>query len=165
VTDSPVVLFVLGDDEVQGELVSKSDDICEVMSDRIIVGRNAPWDELLVASRYSQTLLPKESAIQRLVQASMPKELTTKKGDTRETILAKQVSCRWLDEIHKHDKTSTLANGDPGYKCAMRRTMAVVTEMPHAIEDPQDPDHGRLVTDMFSMQIRSLLQYGGQAGR
>jgi hypothetical protein len=62
VTDSPVVL---GDDEVQGELVSKSDDICEVVSDRIIVGRNSPWDELLVASRYSQTLLPKDSVPSR----------------------------------------------------------------------------------------------------
>ena len=54
--------------------------------------------------------------------------------------------------IFKHGE-NRLTNEDPNYKCPSRQTMGVVYALPYAINDPQDPDNGRVVTNQPVYQI------------
>jgi hypothetical protein len=73
-------------------------------------------------------------------------DVLPREGETKETYVARKAKIVWLDEIFKHGE-NRLTNKDPNYKCPSRRTMGVVYALPHAINDPQDPDHNRVVTN------------------
>lgn len=49
-----------------------------------------------------------------------------------------------------------LVNGDPNYKCPMRRTLSMSKCMPYIIEDLDDDDHGRSVVVMLTYHCHEM---------
>jgi hypothetical protein len=97
--DSEVASLVLNDDKVMGEPLEEGDVTYTIISDRVIVGKNASVDEFIVCRRYSQTLKPRYSAIQRIARAYLPLDVLPRQGETKETFVARKSQTRWLDEI------------------------------------------------------------------
>lgn len=76
--------------------------------------------------------LKKHEILQRLSD-SLPSEIFPKPGDHVESILARNDSCRWLDNIHRHKKTIS-ANGSEDRKQPCRRSVSIAKSINTAIE-------------------------------
>eukprot|EP00956_Cyclotella_meneghiniana_P003669 scaffold4460_cov101-Cyclotella_meneghiniana.AAC.1 len=77
----------------------------------------------------------------------VPSEVLARAGDSKETLAERQRQCRWLDEIFKHGRQSSI-NGDPDNKTCLRRTVAVAEDRPRVINDLDSEDNGRSVIAM-----------------
>eukprot|EP00956_Cyclotella_meneghiniana_P034995 scaffold110165_cov67-Cyclotella_meneghiniana.AAC.2 len=113
-------------------------------------------DQLYFCSRYFMSLIATPSPIKDMVAGSIPTEIFTRHGDTKESLAERYNACEWLDPIHVHRQGETLVNGDSNYKCPMRRTLSVSKGPPHTIEDKEAEDCGRSVVTMFTYACHEM---------
>jgi hypothetical protein len=126
-------------------------DVVDVVKGRKIVGRDTPKDALILCSQYSVCLHPKDSAIKRMMRATVPNDLKPIKGDNAESIQQRLAKNRWIDCLHQHTNDQiTLTNGKPSNHTAMRRTMSVARDRPYKIMDADADDNSRSVMHMYS---------------
>ena len=147
---TPIASLKLRDDELDGEEIKADDVIPAILKGRLLVGQDTPHDELPLCSQYSVSIESRNSEIKKLMRESVPNDILTRSGDNKASLANRLYMNKWLDELHKHSKGSTLVNGDTEYKCPMRRTVSVCLDKPYKIENVEDRDHGKSVTAMYS---------------
>eukprot|EP00956_Cyclotella_meneghiniana_P043947 scaffold295185_cov86-Cyclotella_meneghiniana.AAC.1 len=116
VEHTPIASMHLNERHLDGEKVEFGTG-AKIATDRLLVGINmqATEDQLYFCSRYSLSLVATPSPIKDMVSASIPTEIFTRHGDTKESLAERYNACEWLDPIHVHRQGETLVNGDPNY--------------------------------------------------
>ena len=149
--------MMLTERHLQGEKV-EFERAAKISADRLLVGvnLNVCGDELYFCSRFSMALLAEHSPIKDMISASIPPEVFTVLGDTKESLAKRYETCQWLDPIHVHQAGDTLVNGDPNYKCPMRRTVSMSEGPPRTIEERDCEDYGRSVLKMFTYACHEM---------
>ena len=164
---TPIACLKLREDELDGEDIQPNDMTTIVVKGRLLVGQDIPRDESPLCSQYSVLIESRDSDIKRLIQQSVPTEILTKIGDTKATLAHRLSENKWLDELHKHSKGSTLINGDTEYKYPMRRTVSVCLDKPYKLKDVEDSRIGIMGRVLLPCTVTFLLKclcLGGCAG-
>ena len=132
----------LTDRHIEGEKIEFGKGT-KISTDRLLVGinLNAAGDQFFFCSRYSMALVATPLPIKDMVAVLIPQEIFIRQGDTKESLAKRYEACEWLDRIHVHGSEDTLVNGDPNYKCPMRRTLSMSKCPPRNIVDRESDDY------------------------
>ena len=129
---------------------------------------NIPTEVKSFCSRYSVSIYAEDTPIKKIIISAMSNDPVPRPGDTVNSLLRRQISSDWCDELHTHrrgcthgrdcphGKNCSLANGDVKYMSPMRRTKSICLNRPYTIEDTEDPDYGAKVTDQYSYQCHEM---------